>query len=383
MKHPQSAFSRLYQSTLRDYIAGKSRPDSQVIAKIGGSARRIALPLLEFAKLHENFLVMDLLPRCPVAKQAALIHKAGIFFAAAVAATNLNIHEAARLGEAIKSLSARTVKLAAANLQLGLEIIKRRDIETELRKSQQDTLDSLEKSEALKERLRGHSRQILHAQEDERKKISRELHDVIAQTLAGINVRLATLKTEAGINTGRLVRNISFTQKMVTKSADIVYQFARELRPAALDDLGLIPALHSFMRTFTERTGVRSHLTVFEGIEKLNAAKRTVLYRVAQEALTNVGRHAHASRVDVIIRREPKFLHMEVADDGKSFKVGQVQSGRETKHLGLLCMRERVEMIGGSFEIESNPGHGTKIIARIPITKATEKKLNEAPVANS
>ena len=107
----------------------------------------------------------------------------------------------------------------------------------------------------MQEQLRLLSRQLLSAQEEERKRISRELHDVIAQTLTGINVRLATLKKEATLNTKGLERNIARTQRLVEKSVDIVHRFARELRPTVLDDLGLIPALHSFMKNFTRRDG--------------------------------------------------------------------------------------------------------------------------------
>ena len=381
MKHPQPAFAQLYRSALRAHLTGKSQMKAEVISKIGGKVHSSALPMLEFAKFHESFLVMDLLPRCPVTEQAALIGKAGSFFAA-VATTNLDVQDTARLGEAIESLSVRTVELAAANLHLSLEIKKHRDVEAALRNSENSCQKALENSEKLREKMRSLSRQILTAHEDERKKISRDLHDVLAQTLVGINIRLATLKTEAGINTKKLARNISLTQKLVTKSTAIVTRFARELRPPALDDLGLISSLHSFMRAFTKSTGVQTHLTFFKGVEDLNVAKRTILYRVAQEALTNVGRHACASNVKVTISRQGKTVRMEVADDGRSFKVGQALPTRGVKHLGLLCMRERVEMIGGVFEIESSPGHGTKIIASIPVSKATENKWKKAAAGN-
>lgn len=209
------------------------------------------------------------------------------------------------------------------------------------------------------------------------------LHDVIAQTLAGINLRLATLKTEAGISTRNFIHNISLTQRMVSKSAEIVYRFARELRPPALDDLGLIPALRSLLKAFTKRTGVRTHLTVFKEVEKLDNAKLTVIYRVAQEAITNIGRHARAERAEVIIRREEKFALLEVVDDGISFQTGQTPTRRGAKRLGLLGMRERVEMTGGGFQIESTPGVGTRIIARIPVSEATERRWQEEPVAST
>ncbi len=177
-----------------------------------------------------------------------------------------------------------------------------RSVEDALRKSEQHYSRLLEQSRHMQEQLRLLSRQLLSAQEEERKKISRELHDEIAQTLTGINVRLATLKKEAAINTKGLEQKITRTQQLVEKSVDIVHRFARELRPTVLDDLGLIPALHSFMKNFTRRTGIRVSLTAFAAVEQLNSDKRTVLYRVAQEALTNVARHAQASRVEVSFR---------------------------------------------------------------------------------
>jgi two-component system sensor histidine kinase DegS len=209
------------------------------------------------------------------------------------------------------------------------------------------------------------SRQILLAQEDERKKISRELHDVIAQTLTGINVRLSALKKAAALNTNGLERNITRTQRLVEKSVNIVHEFARELRPAVLDDLGLIPALHSFVQLFSKRTRIRVHLKGFAGVEQLDTARRTVLFRVAQEALTNVSRHARASRVEVSIQKLPDGICMKIKDDGKSFQVDRVMHFRGRKRLGLLGMRERLEMVGGTFDVESAPGKGTTIIAHI------------------
>ena len=377
MKRRPIHFPLLYKESLRAHLEQGRKVGLESATGLGSQAFAAGMLTLDLAKLHEKTLVMDLLPGYPAAKRTAVIRQAGMFFAAAIAPikeTNSTAKEAAQLKKIIQTLSDRTVELAAANQQLSQEIVRRKQVEGSLQKSERHNLKSLEKSNVLKEQLRGLSRQVLSAQEEERKKISRELHDVIAQALMGINVRLATLKSETGINSKGLDRNIALTQRMVTKSANIVHQFARELRPTALDDLGLIPALHSFMKNFTTRTGVRTHLTAFAGVEKLNAAQRTVLYRVAQEALTNVARHARASRVEVTIRKEAKSVYMEVSDDGKSFQVQPVLLARGSKRLGLLGMRERVEMVGGSFQIDSVPGKGTKIIALIPVTKATGKK---------
>jgi signal transduction histidine kinase len=156
---------------------------------------------------------------------------------------------------------------------------------------------------------------------------------------------------------------------MVEKSVDIVHRFARELRPTVLDDLGLIPALHSFMKGFTRRTGIHVHFTTFTSsmIEQLNNDTRTVFYRVAQEALTNVARHAQASLVEVNFEKLPNAICLKIKDNGKSFQAQRVMQSKRNTRLGLIGMRERLEMVGGSFSVESAPGKGTTVRAQIPL----------------
>ena len=115
---------------------------------------------------------------------------------------------------------------------------------------------------------------------------------------------------------------------------------------------------------------VEDEKKVETGVEGLDAARRTVLYRVAQEALTNVGRHAQAARVDVTIQELADSICMKIKDDGKSFRVDHVYNGRGRKRLGILGMRERLEMIDGNFHVESIPGKGTTIKAEIPLSMA-------------
>ena len=374
MKHKLLHLSRRYQAALRKHLKQGRHAGLEPARGLGSQALAAGLQTLDLAKLHEQTLVTELLPACPPGKRAALIKQAGIFFAVAVTPIETT-HRSAReatihLNKFIEALSRRTVELAASNMELIKEITQRKAVEEALKKSERHYSQLLEQSDRLQEQLRRLSRQILSAQEDERKKISRELHDVIAQTLTGINIRLASLKHEAAINTKGLDRNIARTQRLVEKSVNIIHQFARELRPAVLDDLGLIPALHSFMKLFTTRTGVHSNLTAFAGVEHLDTARRTVLYRVAQEALTNVSRHAQASRVEVSIRKLPDGICMKIKDDGKSFQVDRLLHGRGSKRLGLLGMRERLEMVGGRFNVESAPGKGTTVTALIPPVKA-------------
>ncbi|MEK7685798.1 MAG: sensor histidine kinase [Verrucomicrobiota bacterium] len=382
MKRKLFNLSRRYQAALRTHLKQGQQASLESARGLGSQALAAGLQTLDLAKLHEQTLVAELLPGCPTSKRAALIKQAGIFFAVAITPiekTQRSAREAAvHLKKIVETLSQRTVELAASNLELSLEITQRKAVEEALKKSERHYSQLLEQSDRLQEQLRQLSRQILWAQEDERKKISRELHDVIAQTLTGINVRLASLKTEATLNTKGLQKKISSTQRLVEKSVDIVHRFARELRPTVLDDLGLIPALHSFMKSFTTRTGVRAHLTAFAAVEKLDAAKRTVLFRVAQEALTNVGRHAQASRVDVSIQRLRGDVRMEIKDNGKSFDVQRALHANGGKRLGLLGMRERVEMVGGTFCVESAPGQGTTIRVEIPFAKVRKGPLKKS-----
>jgi two-component system sensor histidine kinase DegS len=275
------------------------------------------------------------------------------------------------LNQRSELMSRHSVRLGAIDRQLKHEILQRKAAEEALKKSEQHYTMLLEQSHHLQENLRHLSHKVLSAQEEERKQISRELHDEIGQTLTGINISLATLTREATVNTSSLKKKIVRTQQLVEKSMKIVHRFACELRPMLLDDLGLIPALHSYMKGFTERTGIQIRFTVFAEVEQLENAKRTVLYRVAQEALTNVARHAQATSVKLSIRKLDGILRMEIIDNGKSFAVQHVLSGKRNKRLGLLCMRERLEMVNGSFTIESVPGKGTTIRVEIPLSHST------------
>lgn len=381
MKSNRSEFSRDYRAALLAHIKEGRKASLEPASGLGSLASTLGVSALDLLKLHEKILIADVLPDCPVAKRAAVLKKAEAFCAVAFVPiwkgnpTRGQAGVDRQLKTLTDTLSHRTVELASAKHELSLEIAKRKAMEKALRAKDRSHSKSLEKSDHLQQQLRHLSRQLLSAQEDERKRISRELHDVVGQTLAGINIRLTTLKKEAAISTQGIGRNIVRTQRLVEKSADIVHRFARELRPAALDDLGLTPALHSFMKKFTAQTGVRTRLTVFKRLDQLNTERRTVLFRVAQEALANVARHAHATHVDVTIRDLPSGISMTIEDNGNSFQVEEVLSERRTKHLGILGMRERVEMVGGRFHMESVPGSGTTVTANIPWRKAKQKAL--------
>jgi signal transduction histidine kinase len=215
--------------------------------------------------------------------------------------------------------------------------------------------------------LRLLSRELLKAQEEERKQISRDLHDEIIQVLVGINVNLAALSMVANLDVADLCKQIGRTQRIVEKAVNIVHRFARELRPGMLDDLGLIPALEAMCQEFNKRTKLPVTLESNSKAARINSAKQTVIFRITQAALSNIQKHSGAGKVHILINETAEFVQIQIHDDGKSFDVDKVMQAKKYKRLGLIGSRERVEMVGGTFEIISSQGNGTTVHANIPL----------------
>jgi PAS domain S-box-containing protein len=259
----------------------------------------------------------------------------------------------------------RADALASSNSKLRQEIVRRQAVQEDLRAIRMEQSRLLKQSRLQQKQMRALSHGVLNAQENERKRISRELHDVIAQTLVAINVGLAGLSEAAASDPVGLQKQISRTCLLVENAVETVHNFARELRPTILDDLGLIPALQTFMKSFIADSGVRVSLNASANVDQLAGAARTALFRIAQEALTNVSRHAGASQAEVTIECHDGRVFMEIRDDGKGFNT----NAKKPKRLGLVGMRERVEMIGGTFRVESVAGESTTVHVEIPMAK--------------
>ena len=257
----------------------------------------------------------------------------------------------------------RTLELTAANLRLEASV-------TSIRQGKDEYRSLLGQSEVMQKQLRHLTHQIITAQEEERKEISRELHDEVVQTLIGVNVELTALRRGGIPGEDEKVVHI---QRLVENSVTAVHRFARGLRPAVLDDLGLIPALHAYCKSLADKQKIKIQLTAFGGVEALGDTERTVLFRVAQEALTNVARHAKATEVKLSIIAMANAIRMEISDNGRSFRVRKILGGKNHKRLGLVGMNERIEMVGGSLVIESAPGVGTTVRAEIPFHPAKAK----------
>jgi len=371
MKNVRTRLSVRYLKALRTHLGQKGLRHGGQAQDLGRAALAGDLATLDLAIIHENAVATLALSRDFSDSHNGSLKRAGWFFTQAL----LPLEVAQRTTrETNRHLQQHAAALARGNRLLQREISRRQAGEKVIRngkdKYRKLFLDSL----VMQKKLRQLTRQILTAQEDERKEISRELHDEVMQTLVGINVELSALGRGASVGLDALKEKIAHTRLMVENSMSAVHKFARELRPAALDDLGLIPALHAYSKNLTERKNINIQMTAFGGVEALGAAKRTVLFRVAQEALTNIARHAHATQVRISISEISGAIRMEINDNGKSFNVGKTLAASSNKRLGLVGMKERVEMVGGSLAIQSSPGDGTTVRADIPFKKEKTKK---------
>ncbi len=379
MKPKGHTLPKSYQAALRRHIRQATSTNLNQARRLGARAVALGLDTLDMALIHERALlpaVAGLSDDAPAASDR-IVKRAAKFFVEAVMpieATHRTALEAnGRLCKLNRELLRRTRDLASAGRTLRKEIARRKAAQESLRKAEKESTGFMEESRLMQEQMRLLSRRVLLTQEEERKRISRELHDVVAQMLSGINTRLASLKKDAAANAKGMSRKISNTQRLVEKSVDIVHRFARELHPAVLDDLGLVPAVHAHLKTFAKETGIRVTLSASADVNEINSAKRTALYRVAQEALVNVARHAHAEQVDVSIQKLPNAILMQIKDKNKGFDVEKMWHGKKSRHLGMLGMRERVEMVGGRFTVESAPDQGTTIQAWVPSGRGAGK----------
>jgi PAS domain S-box-containing protein len=241
-------------------------------------------------------------------------------------------------------------------------------------KSEYKAHQLLEQSHILQKQLRFVSRRILLAQENLRKEISRDLHDKIVQFLVAINIDLEAFAKGAENNSLSVRQQIVPVRRKVEKAVQIVHQFARDLRPAMLDDLGLVSAVHSYLKEFSKRTTIKVRLNAFAGVESMDNDISTMLYRVAQEAITNVEKHAQATLVKVDILKTRGRVSLEISDDGRAFDVVRSSDPKMTRRLGLTSMRERVEMFGGRFSVVSIPGTGTTVRAEVSFGKKKMRK---------
>jgi signal transduction histidine kinase len=206
---------------------------------------------------------------------------------------------------------------------------------------------------------------LVEVLENERRTIARELHDEAGQSVTAIQLGLSAIERHAGQPEIVLAR-VHDLQQIANDVMDGLHRLAMNLRPASLDRYGLLPGLSQFIESFERQAQLRVEL-VQTGLDdrRLPAAIESALYRIIQEALTNVARHAHAAHVSVILERRDQHLLAIVEDDGGGFDVEEAMCcGR----LGLIGIRERAEMLHGTLTIESAPGKGTTVYVEVPLS---------------
>ena len=206
---------------------------------------------------------------------------------------------------------------------------------------------------------------VTRSQEDERRRIARELHDGTVQALVAIGRRLELIAQHS--QDPGMLSELAAVRQQVSEAANEVRRFSRELRPLVLEDLGLVAALRYLSNQHTEQFGTPVNLTVHGTLRGLPADQELVLFRIYQETLTNISKHAQATRVDALLEVDAEGLTMEVVDDGLGFEAEMAPTDLAQRgHFGLMGIQERVQLLGGRLAIESTPGRGTQVSIWLP-----------------
>lgn len=209
---------------------------------------------------------------------------------------------------------------------------------------------------------------VIQAQEEERKRVSRDLHDSVGQALYSI---LVGLKVVNQLELEETVKNhLSDVQQMTLRALEEVRNMAVELRPSALDDLGLIPAIRSYIKRFEQTFGIETDFEVLGKKRRYASSIETAFYRICQEAMTNAAKYADADKIVVRLEDSGNQIQLSVKDDGRGFDTSRVRA--QGTGLGLYGMRERANLLGGNLDIQSEPGKGTLIHVRVSITEKGE-----------
>lgn len=228
-------------------------------------------------------------------------------------------------------------------------------------------------TEEAERQMRSLSQQLVATQEEERKNLSRELHDHVGQMLTALRLELGRLERVGTQDGSRVSAAVAECRHLIDEIFHTVRDLSMGLRPSMLDDFGLTPALEWHARDFSTRSGIPVDLSVDGALEMLPDRHRTCVYRVVQEALTNCARHARAHRIAVGVSARDGGLDLFVRDDGVGFEPGRRPDG-----LGLRGMEERVRELHGTMAISTEPGGGTSILIHIPV----EGLVEAAPVAH-
>jgi signal transduction histidine kinase len=269
-------------------------------------------------------------------------------------------------GELEMRVRDRTAELAKVNQALVAEITERMETERSLRISEAALSGSRLAQQRSEEDLRGLTARLLTAQEEERRRISRDLHDDINQRLAMIVVELETLDQALPPDCNAIGTRLRSLQDNASELCEDLRHLAHQFHLSVLDDLGLPVALRRLVDDIAARTGLKGSFHAQAGTGPLPPPVATCLYRIAQEGLSNVTKHANATRFEVELTRDDEAITLAITDDGVGFDPSERKT--EPNTLGLVSMKERAHLVHGGLEVESKVGRGTSVRAWIPLT---------------
>ncbi|HKI49857.1 MAG TPA: sensor histidine kinase, partial [Desulfobacteria bacterium] len=214
---------------------------------------------------------------------------------------------------------------------------------------------------------------LLTAQERERKRISFELHDELGQSLSVLKLKLGSIERGLGNHGARLRSDDVNVFKDIDLIIESIRRLSRDLSPALLEDLGLSGALRWMVEEFARHNSNRVFLAIEEINDSLSSEAQVIIYRIFQEALTNIGKHADAEQIFVRAEVRNQNVSLVMEDDGRGYDVnGPLPENPDERGFGLAAMEERARMLGASLEVQSRPGHGTRIGLTVPVENAKE-----------
>jgi signal transduction histidine kinase len=364
-----AGFAESYRSALSNYLVRREKAGLTNARQLGCKALAAQFGISHLAQIHSESMEVLLFSGASEAEQARITAARNFFHEALAAFADshgeLTEHNRELL-ELNETLAACNQQLAASNNHLRIELEQLTQSAAASRSNEKHYRWLFEEAQKREDNLRNLSRQLLRLQEEQRKAISRELHDEVGQALTAISLQIDAFRKADHADSEWQFQE---TKKLLQESMERVHRFCRELRPPSLDELGLIPTLQSYAKAFAQRSSLRLRFEACQDVEKMGDEQKVALYRVAQESLNNVAKHAKATSVTIQLRRADEGIAMEIKDDGQAFDAQQHLSKKGGKRLGLLGIQERMRSLHGAFAVESKPGKGTTVRVQVPFKK--------------